>query len=98
MRHSVLSVAVLLFSSVVFAQRHDAGSAPSPPPAPSAIPVNEIKGLKAQMQKACSQNPLGQHCDDLKLRQTSALQRYQMLLSEAGPNCWARLADPASLD
>jgi hypothetical protein len=64
----------------------------------AAVLVNELRGLKAQMQQSCGQTPPGQDCDDLKLRQQGALQRYQMLLTEAGPACPSTLADLASLE
>jgi hypothetical protein len=62
-----------------------------------AMLANELRGLKAQIQVACSQNPPAQDCEDLKMRQIGAVQRYQMLLSEAGPTCHSALPDPLSL-
>jgi len=64
----------------------------------AAILVTELRALKAQIQDACGQNPPGQDCEDLKQRQEETLQRYQMLLTEAGPSCQATLADLASLE
>jgi len=64
----------------------------------AAMLVNELRGLKAQMQNACGQNPPAQDCEDLKLRQREALQRYQMLLNEAGPRCQSTLVGVGSLD
>ncbi len=65
----------------------------------AAILVNELRGLKARIQDACGQNPPGQDCEDLKLRQTEVLQRYQMLVTtEAGPECQATLETPGSLE
>lgn len=64
----------------------------------AAILVSELRALKAQIQEACGQNPPWQDCEDLKQRQGEAQQRYQMLLSEAGPGCQATLADLASLE
>ena len=60
--------------------------------------VNELMGLKAQIREACSQSPTSSDCGDLKLRHRGTLQQYQMLRTEAGPNCWSTMADPASLE
>ena len=64
----------------------------------AAILVSELRALKTQIQDACGQNPPGPDCEDLKQRQGEALQRYQMLLSEAGPGCQATLEAPGSLE
>lgn len=64
----------------------------------AAILVSELRALKAQVQDVCGQNPSGQDCEDLKLRQREALQRYQMLVTEAGPTCQATLEAPGSLE
>jgi len=64
----------------------------------AAILVDELRGLKAQIQEVCGQDPSGQDCQDLRLRQREALQRYQMLLTEAGPRCQATLEAPGSLE
>jgi hypothetical protein len=64
----------------------------------AAILVTALRTLKAQIRDACGQNPPGQDCEDLKQRQGEALQRYQMLRTEAGPSCQATLADLASLE
>ena len=64
----------------------------------AAILVSELRALKAQVQDVCGQNPSGQDCEDLTLRQREALQRYQMLLIEAGPTCQATLEAPGSLE
>jgi len=63
----------------------------------AAMLANELRGLRAQIQAACFQNPPAQDCEDLKMRQIGAVQRYQMLLSEAGPTCRASLLDPLAL-
>lgn len=63
----------------------------------AAILVNELRGIKAQIQDVCGQNPNGQECESLKQRRRDALQRYQMLLAEAGPGCQGTLEPPASL-
>ncbi len=64
----------------------------------AAAMVTELRGLKAQVQDECGQDPPGQDCEDLKQRQSGALQRYEMLLTEAAPTCRATLADPGSLE
>lgn len=64
----------------------------------AAILVSELRGIKAQIQGACGQNPPGQDCEDLKQQQMGALQRYQMLLGEAGPRCQATLVGVGSLE
>jgi len=64
----------------------------------AAILVNELRTLKAQIQDVCGQDPSGQDCEDLKQRQREALQRYQMLLSEAGTRCQGTLEDVGSLE
>ena len=63
----------------------------------SAMLANELRSLRAQIQFACSQSPPVQECKALKLRQLGAVQRYQMLVSEAGPACRVTLPDPLSL-
>ena len=63
----------------------------------AATLANELRGTKAQIQQACSQNPPAPDCESLKLSQQVALQRYQMLLTEAGPNCQTGLLDPLAL-
>jgi hypothetical protein len=62
-----------------------------------AMLASELRSLKAQIQAACSQNSQAQDCEGLKLRQLGAVQRYQMLLSEAGPTCRTSLLDPLAL-
>jgi hypothetical protein len=63
----------------------------------AAAMVNELMGLKGRIRDACSQNSQSQECDELKLQQAGALQRYEMLLTEAGPGCRTAFVDPASL-
>jgi hypothetical protein len=62
-----------------------------------AMLASELRSLKAQIQAACSQNQTAQDCNDIKMRQMGAVQRYQMLLSEAGPTCRTSLLDPLAL-
>jgi hypothetical protein len=64
----------------------------------AAILVSELRALKAQAQDVCGQNPSGQDCEDLKLRQREASQRCQMLVTEAGPTWQATLEGPGSLE
>ena len=64
----------------------------------AAALVAELRGLKAQVQDECGQDPAGQDSEDLKRRNSGALQRYEMLLNEATPMCRATLADLGSLE
>src|SRR5579864_1425019 len=63
----------------------------------AAILANELRGMRAQMQSACSNNSSGQECVDLTNGYEGALQRYRMLLNEAPLTCRTSLPDPASL-
>jgi hypothetical protein len=64
----------------------------------AAMLVSELRGLKAQIQHVCGQNPAAQDCEDLKQRQSEGLQRYRMLLAEAGPTCQGTMMDIGSLE
>jgi len=57
---------------------------------------SEIRGLKSQMQTACSGNSTAQDCGELKLQYEGAVTRYRMLQNEAPIECRARLLDPLS--
>jgi hypothetical protein len=59
--------------------------------------ANEIRGIRAETQTACSTNPSGQQCSDLKQSYDGAVLRYRMLLDEAPVECRATLPDPLSL-
>ncbi|HKH98025.1 MAG TPA: hypothetical protein VJ999_02870 [Candidatus Sulfotelmatobacter sp.] len=59
--------------------------------------ANEVRGARAQMQNACSNNSSGQECGALKQSYDGAVERYRMLLNEAPVNCRGTLADPISL-
>ena len=62
-----------------------------------ALLANELRGIQARMQTACSTNPAGQECFDLKQSHDGALLRYRMLLNEAPISCRNLLPDPLSL-
>jgi hypothetical protein len=57
----------------------------------------ELRGLKGQMQAACSSNSSAQQCSDLKQRHEEALSRYRMFLNGAPTACRTMLPDPLSL-
>jgi len=57
----------------------------------------EARGINADMQAACSQNPFGQECMRLTQSHDGAVQRYRMLLNEAPAMCRTLLPDPMSL-
>jgi hypothetical protein len=59
--------------------------------------ANELRGIRARMQTACSANPSAQDCLDLKQSHEEALLRYRMLLTSAPTSCRAGLPDPLSL-
>jgi hypothetical protein len=59
--------------------------------------ASELRGIKTQMQSACSSNPSAQECIDLTHSREGALQRYRMLQDEAPLHCRTSLPDPASL-
>ena len=63
----------------------------------ASILVTELRGLRARVQQACSQDPSSSECQEAKQEQSGALQRYQMLLTEANPACRTGLPDPYSL-
>ncbi len=63
----------------------------------AAIPQNDVRTARQQMQSVCSTNPSGDECDDLKQQYDGAVQRYRMLLNEAPATCRATLPDALSL-
>lgn len=63
----------------------------------AAMLANELRGIKAEMRTACTNNPPGQQCGDLKLSYDGAVARYRMLLNEAPIACRPMLPDPLSL-
>ena len=63
----------------------------------AAMLANEIRGTHAQMQQACSSNPSGKECSELKQSYDGAILRYRMLMNEAPVGCRTSLPDPLSL-
>ena len=63
----------------------------------AATLIAEIKGLRAESEQYCMQDPSGQECADSKRRLDGALLRYRMLLTEASPTCRTQMPDPLSL-
>lgn len=63
----------------------------------AAILTSELRSISARVREACSQQPSGDECMARKSEQQGALQRYQMLLNEAGPTCRTGLPDPLAL-
>lgn len=59
--------------------------------------ANEVRGARAQMQRACSNNSSEQDCSGLKQNYDGAVDRYRMLMNEAPTNCRSLLSDPLSL-
>jgi|GEM_PF-3219680 len=59
--------------------------------------IAELRSIAARVHEACSQDPSGDECMDLKQEQDAAVQRYRMLLSEAPASCGANLPDPFSV-
>jgi hypothetical protein len=62
----------------------------------AAMLANEIRGSRAEMQTACTNNPAGKQCSDLKQSYDSAVLRYRMLMNEAPVACRPGLQDPLS--
>ena len=64
----------------------------------AASMIAELRNLRSDVQQACSQNPSGQKCMDLKQDQQQAFGRYNLLWSEAPVSCRATLLpDPGTL-
>ena len=63
----------------------------------AALLAHEVRTAKMGMQGACSNNPSGQQCSDLKQSYDLVLQRYRMLMNEAPIACRAMLPDPLAL-
>jgi len=57
----------------------------------------EARGIRSDMERACSLNSQGQDCMRLTQNHDGAVQRYRMLLTEAPVSCRATLPDPISL-
>ena len=58
------------------------------------ILLNELRSLSAQVQDACSHEPSGSECVDLKARREQDLEQYRILQNEGTPDCRARLPEP----
>ena len=63
----------------------------------AATLANEIRGIKADIQSACSSNPSGQQCTNAKQSYDGAILRYRMLMNEAPVACRSMLPDPLSI-
>jgi hypothetical protein len=63
----------------------------------AATLANELRGIKGEMQMACSNDPSAQQCGELTLSHDGAISRYRMLLNEAPATCRSLLPDPSSL-
>ncbi len=63
----------------------------------AAIIISEIRSLRAESDRVCTQDPSGEDCADSRGRLDGALLRYRMLLNEASPNCRVQMPDPLSL-
>ena len=61
------------------------------------LQATEARGLRNQMEAACSQDPTGQDCVRLRQSHEGAVQRYRMLMNEAPLRCRTALPDPISL-
>ena len=59
--------------------------------------IAELRSIAARVREACSQDPSGDECMDLKQQQDAAVQRYRMLITEAPASCGANLPDPFSV-
>jgi hypothetical protein len=57
----------------------------------------EARGIRNEMETACSLNSQGQDCIRLTQNHDMAVQRYRMLLTEAPASCRTTLQDPLSL-
>ena len=63
----------------------------------AALLANELRGIRDEMDRVCTQDPMGQRCRELTLQHDGALLRYRMLLNEAPVRCRVTLPDPLSL-
>jgi hypothetical protein len=57
----------------------------------------EARGIRNEMERACSLNSQSQDCIRLTQNHDGAVQRYRMLLTEAPVSCRTTLPDPISL-
>jgi hypothetical protein len=58
---------------------------------------NEIRGIKSNMQQACTSNPNGGQCRELQQSYDGAIVRYRMLQTEAPVACRTMLLDPLAI-
>jgi len=63
----------------------------------AATLANELRGIKGEMQMACSNDPSARQCGELTLSHDGAISRYRMLLNEAPATCRSLLPDLSSL-
>jgi hypothetical protein len=63
----------------------------------AAALANELRGIKAEMETACSNNSSAQECSEVTLRYYGAVSRYRELQNEAPVSCRSMLPDPLSL-
>jgi len=59
--------------------------------------ANELRGIRSETDRTCTQDPNGQQCREFTLQHDGAISRYRMLLNEAPTSCRATLPDPLSL-
>jgi hypothetical protein len=63
----------------------------------AAVVAEEVRAIRVRMQNACSNDPSGQECSDLKQSYAGAILRYRMAISGAPVSCRTMLPDPLSL-
>jgi hypothetical protein len=56
--------------------------------------LSELRTLSAQIRDACSNDPDGDECRDLKARRDMAVQQYRVLQNEAPLECRPQLPEP----
>ena len=49
--------------------------------------IFELRSVRAQVQQACSQNSNSAECEDARIREQQALERYRQILNGADPAC-----------
>jgi hypothetical protein len=63
----------------------------------AALLASGLRGIRSEMDRACTQDPKGQQCSELTLQHDGELLRYRMLLNEAPVSCRVMMPDPLSL-
>jgi hypothetical protein len=63
----------------------------------AAAMSSELRSIKIDMDRACTQDPMGQQCLEFTMQHDGALLRYRGLLTEAPSSCWGLMPDPLSL-